>query len=70
MVIYEHIEGTDLVRAFSTLNKKLIQDGTGEIYDEAVDPDYMNRTYTESEEEVELLEPEEILEILLGNINK
>lgn len=69
MVIYEHIEGTDLVRAFSTLNKKLIQDGTGEIYDEAVDPDYMNRTYTESEEEVELLEPEEILEILLGNIN-
>ena len=70
MVIYEHIAGTDLVRAFSTLNKKLIQDGTGEIYDEAIDPDYMNRTYTESEEEVELLESEEVLEILLGNINE
>lgn len=70
MVIYEHIAGTDLVRAFSTLNKKLIQDGTGEIYDEAIDPDYMNRTYTESEEEVELLEPEEVLEILLGSINE
>lgn len=68
MVIYEHIEGTDLVRAFSDRGKKLIQDGTNEVYDEAIDPDYAGRTYQESDEDVEQIEPEEALNILFSDI--
>ena len=67
MIVYEVIEGTDLVRAYSNTGMKIRQDNTGTIYGEAIDPVYMNRTYTETEELIEEeLEPEEILEIILG----
>ena len=67
MIIYEEINGTDMVRTYSNIGMKIRQDGTGIIYDEAIDPVYMNRTYTETEEPVEEeLEPEEILEIIFG----
>ena len=68
MVIYEEINGTDLVRAYSNNGMKIRQDGTGVVYDEAIDPVYMNRTYTETEEPIEdELDSEEILEIILGD---
>lgn len=67
MIVYEVINGTDLVRAYSNTGMKIRQDNTGVIYDEAIDPVNMNRTYTETEELIEEeLEPEEILEIILG----
>lgn len=49
MVIYEPIEGTNLILAYSNQNFKIRQDGTGELYDEAVDPDFCHRTYTETD---------------------
>ena len=67
MIIYEEINGTDMVRTYSNIGMKIRQDGTGIIYDEAIDPVYMNRTYTETEEPIEdELNPEEILNIIFG----
>ena len=46
-------DGTVLIRTYSDGGHYLIQDGTGIEYLEAVDPEHMNRTYTESERVVE-----------------
>ena len=45
--------GTVLVRTYSDSNHYIIQDGTGIEYSEAIDPENMNRTYTESEKVIE-----------------
>ena len=46
-------DGTVLIRTYSDKNYYIIQEGTGIEYLEAVDPEHMNRTYTESERVVE-----------------
>ena len=46
-------DGTVLVRTYSDSNHYIIQDGTGIEYSEAIDPEQMNRTYTESERVIE-----------------
>ena len=46
-------DGTVLVRTYSDSNHYLIEDGTGIEYSEAIDPEQMNRTYTESEKTIE-----------------
>ena len=46
-------DGTVLVRTYSDSNHYIIQDGTGIEYSEAIDPENMNRTYTESEKVIE-----------------
>lgn len=46
-------DGTVLIRTYSDKNHYIIQDGTGIEYLEAIDPEHMNRTYTESERVVE-----------------
>ena len=65
----------DLVRTYSDAGFLIRQDGTGILYGEAIDPVYMNRTYTETDIPVEsdeedsdqgTSEAEEILNILLG----
>lgn len=48
-----------LVRTYSDTGHRLVQDGTGAVYDDAVDPAGSGRTYTESEELVEVQEREE-----------
>lgn len=47
MLKIEFLPG-NLVRTYSDQNFKIRQEGTGEIYDEAIDPVEMNRTYTET----------------------
>lgn len=69
-VVYERIEGTDLIRAYSNTGHYIVNQ-QGDVYGEAIDPDFCNRTYTESEEmipdeEGEEATAEEIMEILLG----
>ena len=46
-------DGTILIRTYSDSNHYIIQDGTGIEYSEAIDPENMNRTYTESEKVIE-----------------
>ena len=46
-------DGTILIRTYSDSNHYIIQDGTGIEYSEAIDPENMNRTYTESERIIE-----------------
>ena len=46
-------DGTILIRTYSDSNHYIIQDGTGIEYSEAIDPEQMNRTYTESEKTIE-----------------
>jgi hypothetical protein len=53
------INGHDLVRTYSDAGKKVIRVGTGIEYDEAIDPVEMGRTYTESENDIEVFEEEE-----------
>ena len=57
-----------LVRTWSDAGMKIKQDGTGAIYDEAIDPASMGRTYTETDEPIDEdpAEAEEILNIILG----
>lgn len=70
MVIYQEISGTDLVRAYSNSKMMIRQDETGNLYSEAIDPVYMNRTYTETdipiEEELSAMEPQEALDFIFG----
>lgn len=58
-VVYERYEDSaDLVRAYSDMGMMIKQDGTNILYAEAIDPDYMNRTYTETDIPIENEEPE------------
>lgn len=45
-------DGTVLVRTYSDAGMYIIQDGTGMEYSEAVDPEKMHRTYTESDKKI------------------
>ena len=51
-------DGTVLIRTYSDKNYYIIQDGTGIEYSEAIDPENMNRTYTESERIAESVDEE------------
>lgn len=70
MIRTERVEGSeDLVRTYSDAGMMITQDGTGDMYMEAIDPDYMNRTYTESDipaEAEEELSDTEALNIIMG----
>lgn len=68
MIIYEHIKDTDLILAYSSNNMKIRQDETGDLYDEAIDPESYNRTYTETDEPIEnILTPAQALEFIFGD---
>lgn len=58
-------DGVNLYRAYSDDGKKLLQNETGNIYDEAIDVEGAPYTYTESDEEIEMT-AEEALELILG----
>lgn len=55
-----------LVRTYSDAGMKIKQDGTDIIYDEAIDPADMHRTYTETDEPIEGATSDELLSIILG----
>ena len=46
-------DGTVLIRTYSDSGHYIIQDETGIEYSEAVDPEKMGRTYTESDRVIE-----------------
>ncbi|MBQ9050604.1 MAG: hypothetical protein IJ126_08415 [Lachnospiraceae bacterium] len=57
----------NFTRTYSDKGFKIRQDGTGIIYDEAVDPADSGRTYTETDEPVEdTVTAEDLLAILTG----
>ena len=69
------INGLALVRTYSDANRMIRQDGTGNIYSEAVDPVGSGRTYTETDTPIEQTEDDRVaqleedskaLKILLG----
>ena len=70
MIVQEPYEGSlTLVRTYSDEGYKIQQDGTGDIYDEAIDPRSAGRTYTETDipiDEEGEGDPEKILEIILA----
>lgn len=67
-MIVTELYGTDLIRTYSDAGYKIQQDGTGDIYDEAIDPADSGRTYTETDIPIEEEGPsaDEVLEVLLG----
>ena len=58
-------DGVKLFRIYSNAGKRIIQNETGIVYDEAIDVENAPYTYSESDEEVEL-SAEEALDIILG----
>lgn len=57
------VDGMTLHRTYSDEEMMIRQDETGELYEEAVDPDFMNRTYTETDIPIHTEEPPEEGEI-------
>lgn len=57
-------DGVKLYRTFSMSGKMLERDG--ELYSEAIDPEGVNRTYTETDIDGESVSPEEALSIITG----
>lgn len=73
------INGRTLVRTYSDANRMIRQDGTGNIYSEAVDPVGSGRTYTETDTPIEQTEDDRVaqleedsaaLKIILGEEEK
>lgn len=58
-------DGVKLFRIYSDEGRQIIQNETGNLYEEAIDVDGAPYTYTESDEDVELT-AEEALDIILG----
>lgn len=56
--IYAEVEGMTLIRTWDDAGNYIRQDETGNLYAEAVDPDFMNRTYTETDVPIETAEEE------------
>lgn len=59
------MDGVKLFRTYSDEGKKIIQNETGIVYEEAVDVENTPYTYSESEEDIELT-AEEALDLILG----
>lgn len=60
-IVTERFEDSvDLVRTYSDQGMMIRQDETGYLYSEAIDPDYMHRTYTETDIPIEQEEDEPI----------
>lgn len=58
-------DGVVLVRTYSDAGMMIEQDGTGALYVEAIDPEDMHRTYTETDIPIEGDETaEEVLSML------
>ena len=58
MIISERIEpqeqgGWVLIRNYSDSGLMIRQDETGDLYEEAIDPEFTNRTYTETDIPIE-----------------
>lgn len=60
IVTERYEDSVDLVRTYSDAGMMIRQDETGYLYEEAIDPDYMNRTYTETDIPIEKEEEEPI----------
>ena len=53
------INNREFIRTYSDAGFKIRKDGTDEIYDEAIDPADSGRTYTETDELIEIFEEDE-----------
>ena len=62
------VDGVNLYRTYSDTNKRIKQDQTGAVYDEAIDVENSGYTYTETAENVEVMEPQEGLDTIFGGI--
>lgn len=62
------VDGVNLYRTYSDTNKRIKQDQTGAVYDEAIDVENSGYTYTETTESVEVMEPQEGLDMVFGGI--
>ena len=62
------VDGVNLYRTYSDINKRIRQDQTGAVYDETIDVENSGYTYTETEESAEVMEPREGLDMVFGGI--
>lgn len=60
-------DGVQLVRTYSDEGKRIIQNETGAVYDEAIDVEGASFTYSESAEDAPPLNADEALAIVLGS---
>lgn len=57
------ISGRTLVRTYSDANLMIRQDGTGNVYAEAVDPVGSGRTYSETDTPIEQTEDDRVAQL-------
>ena len=73
MIVVEYYrkraDGVELIRTFSSEGYYIIQQGTGVMYPEAIDPIDSGRVYVESDEKIEPEEEEEEKEVEDGEGN-
>ena len=48
-----NINGRELIKTYSDANMMIRQNGTGALYSEAIDPENMERTYIETDIQIE-----------------
>ena len=74
MIVQEQlIDNPSLIKTYSNKGMMIIQDGTGDMYAEAIDLISANHTYTESDIPVngdEILESQEALEAIFGDFTE
>ena len=72
MIVREFYEtrtdGVNLYRTYSNAHKRIRQEETGAIYDEAIDVESSTYNYVETTDDVETLEPQEALDIIFGGM--
>ena len=67
MIVQERFQleenGWVFVKTYSDSGMKISQDETGALYDEAIDPEFTNRTYTETDIPIENEEETELSDV-------
>lgn len=61
-------DGVNLYRTYSDIHKRIKQDQTEAVYDEAIDVENSGYTYTETTESAEVMEPQDALDLIFGGV--
>lgn len=70
MIVREFYEtradGVNLYCTYSDAHKRIRQEETGAVYDEAIDVESATYTYTETTDDVEVMEAQDALDFIFG----
>ena len=59
-------DGANLYRTYSNAHKRIRQLDTGAVFDEAIDLEGSGHIYAETDESVDVLDPQDALDLIFG----